>query len=95
MAEWQWRFCLPLITLLLALIGIQLSRLRPQQTPYLRFGAALLVYVGVFNVMSLVTSAVERGQLPAMPGVFSVVVALAALYGLGTRLPRLNLSRPG
>lgn len=94
-AEWQWRFCLPLITLLLALVGIQLSRLRPQQTPYLRFGAALLVYVGVFNVMSLVTSAVERGQLPATPGVFAVVGAMALLYGLGTRVPRFNLSRPG
>jgi lipopolysaccharide export system permease protein len=93
-AEWQWRVNLPLVSFMLALFATQLGRLQPRQTPYVRFGIALVVYVAVFNLTSIVTTAVESAQLPPAPGVFTITLLMLLGYAITSRLPILNLSRP-
>ncbi|MEZ5558675.1 MAG: LptF/LptG family permease [Pseudomonadales bacterium] len=93
-AELQWRFCLPLVALMLALIGIELARLKPKQSPYPRFAVAILLYVAVFNLANLSLSAVETGLLPRVPGMFSAVLLMLVVYLGLRRVPALTLKTP-
>ena len=93
-AEFQWRFSMPLLALFMALIGVELSRLKPQQSPYIRYALTLTVYITVFTTANIVTAAVENGTLPTYPGVFSTVVLLAATYYYIRRDPQFSLARP-
>src|SRR5258708_32206203 len=47
-AELQWRLSTPLSTLLLGMLGIPLSRARPRQRNYEKFGTAVLSYSGYY-----------------------------------------------
>jgi len=93
-AEFQWRVCMPLISLLVALMGIELGRLKPRQSPYPRFGLALVLYALVFNLSSLTKSSVENGLIPIFPGVYSAVAVLVVTYLIMRRLPSLSLKVP-
>ncbi|MEQ8858152.1 MAG: LptF/LptG family permease [Pseudomonadales bacterium] len=93
-AEFQWRLCMPLIAFLVALMAIELGRLRPRQSPYARFAVAIVVYALVFNLSSITTSAVENGLLPRYPGVYTAVLVMAGFYLFLRRLPRLTLRVP-
>jgi lipopolysaccharide export system permease protein len=93
-AEFQWRLCMPLISFLVGLMAIELGRLRPRQSPYARFAAAIVLYAVVFNLSSITTSAVENGLLPRYPGVYTAVFIMGAFYLLLRRIPRLTLRVP-
>lgn len=93
-AEFQWRLSMPMIAFLLALMAIELGRLRPRQSPYPRFGIAIALYAVVFNLTSATMSAVENGTLPPVPGVYSAVVVLGLVYLALRRIPRLSLRHP-
>lgn len=93
-AEFQWRLCMPMIAFLVALMAIELGRLRPKQSPYARFAVAIVVYALVFNLSSITTSAVENGLIPRYPGVYTAVLVMAIFYLLLRRLPRLTLRVP-
>jgi len=93
-AEFQWRVCMPLISLLVALMAIELGRLKPRQSPYPRFGLALVLYALVFNLSSLTKSSVENGLIPIFPGVYTAVAVLAAAYLIMRRSPSLSLKVP-
>ena len=93
-AEFQWRVCMPIISLLVALMGIELGRLRPRQSPYPRFGVALVLYALVFNLSSLTKSSVENGLIPMMPGVYTAVGVLVLAYLVMRRSPSLSLKVP-
>jgi lipopolysaccharide export system permease protein len=93
-AEFQWRLCMPIISFLVALMAIELGRLRPRQSPYARFTLAIIVYALVFNLSSITTSAVESGALPPFPGVFTAVLIMLGFYLLLRRMPRLTLRVP-
>lgn len=93
-AEYQWRLAMPLIAFLVALMAIELGRLRPKQSPYTRFTVAIVVYALVFNLSSISTSAVENGLLPKYPGVFTSVLVMLGAYLLLRRVPSLTLREP-
>jgi len=93
-AEFQWRLCMPIISFLVALMAIELGRLRPKQSPYARFTVAIVVYALVFNLSSITTSSVENGLLPRYPGVYTAVLIMLACYLGLRRIPRLTLRVP-
>jgi lipopolysaccharide export system permease protein len=78
-AELQWRLSTPLSTLLLALLGVLLSRTTPRQGKYAKVMVAFMVFA-VYYPMSVVTKNwVEKGAINPLPGIWAVQVALAAL----------------
>jgi lipopolysaccharide export system permease protein len=78
-AELQWRLSTPLSTLLLALLGVLLSRTSPRQGKYAKVMVAFLIFA-VYYPMSVVTKNwVEKGTIDPVPGIWAVQVALAAL----------------
>jgi lipopolysaccharide export system permease protein len=93
-AEFQWRLSMPVISFLVALIAIELGRLRPKQSPYARFTMAIVIYALVFNLSNVTTTAVENGQLPTFPGVYSALVVMLLFYLALRRVPRLTLREP-
>ena len=79
-AEYQWRFALPIAAFLLVLVGIEVNRLQPRQSPYPRYMWALVAYVATFMAMNVTTSAVENGTLPTTPGVFLGLLIPLSLF---------------
>lgn len=91
LAEAQWRTTMPIVTFLIGLIAIRLGHVRPLQSTYARLGIGIGIYVLVFNLINLLTSAVERGQMPAWPGLYVIVPVLLVVYVIMSRMPGLNL----
>jgi lipopolysaccharide export system permease protein len=73
-AEYQWRFVMPLIALFMALTAIELARVKPRQSPYPRYMVALVVYAMTFAGANIAMSAVENESLPRIPGVYAAVL---------------------
>jgi lipopolysaccharide export system permease protein len=90
-AEAQWRAAIPFVTFLIGLMAIRLGHVRPLQSTYARLGIGIGLYVVVFNVVNLLSSAVERAQIPAWPGLFWILPALIVGYFAMVRIPELNL----
>ena len=83
-AEFQWRLSAPVSTLLLALMGIPLSRTNPRQGRYARIGPAILIYAGYYMLCTTVRTWVEHGEIPALPGIWwgPALLFLLLLAGL-------------
>jgi len=90
-AEAQWRACIPAVTFLIGLIAIRLGHVRPLQSTYARLGIGIALYVVIFNLVNLLSSAVESGQIPPWPGLYWIVPLLLVVYAAMTRMPDLNL----
>ena len=69
-AERQWRFTLPLLTLGMTLVAGAVGMLAVGRTTAFRMIAAIVAYVAVFNVAAGARSAVENGNLPPVPGIY-------------------------
>lgn len=82
MGELQWRWSMPLATVLLALLAVPLSRAHPRQGRYAKLFVAILVYVIYTNMLVVARSWVERGKLDPLIGLWWVhaLVALATAY---------------
>lgn len=78
-AQLQFRASAPLMALLLTLIGVPLSRLRPRQGRYARVGFAIVVYLAYSNLLSAAKVWLEKGTLPPQIGVWWVHLAALAL----------------
>ena len=63
-AEAQWRASTALSTLLLALMAVPLSRVRPRGGRYARVLLAAIIYALYFNFIGIARTAVEQGALP-------------------------------
>lgn len=96
-AELQWRWSMPLMCLLLGLLAIPLSQLRPRQGRYARTAPALLLVFLYINALAAGRSAVARGTLAATPGLWVVhvlVLAMAAAIFLAVRWRRHHRASP-
>jgi lipopolysaccharide export system permease protein len=98
-AEWQWRLSTPVSTMLLALMGIPLSRTQARQGRYARFGPAILIYVGYNLFCTTARTWVEHGQISPLPGIWWGPLLLALLLaaamnetGIRRRLAGLAVS---
>lgn len=76
-AERQWRFSTGISTMLLALLGAILSRSRPRQSRYTRFGPAVLAYSIYYLLVTTARTWVEHGNVGTFPGIWWVPTLLA------------------
>jgi lipopolysaccharide export system permease protein len=95
-AELQWRLSTGISTLLLGLLGIPLSRSRPRQNKYAKFGPAILIYSGYYLLCTSARTWVEHGQIGRIPGLWwapclLALFLLAAIYEPALRKFFLNL----
>jgi lipopolysaccharide export system permease protein len=82
-AQLQFRASTPLMALVLTLVAVPLSRLRPRQGRYARVGFAIVVYLVYSILLSAAKVWLEKGELSPVIGVWWI--HLAAL-GLGLYL---------
>jgi lipopolysaccharide export system permease protein len=80
-AQLQSRASSPLMALVLTLVAVPLSRLRPRQGRYARVGFAIVVYYVYSNLLSAAKVWVEKGQLPPLIGVWWVHLIILS-FGL-------------
>ena len=78
-AELQWRISLPISTLLLAMLGLVISRTSPRQGRFAKLFVAILVYVIYNNLMSIARSWVEQNKIPAEVGIWWVHLILIVI----------------
>jgi lipopolysaccharide export system permease protein len=78
-AQLQFRTSTPLMALVLTLVAVPLSKLRPRQGRYARVGFAIVVYFVYSNLLSASKIWVEKGELPPVIGVWWVHAAALAL----------------
>jgi lipopolysaccharide export system permease protein len=79
-AQLQFRASTPIMALVLTMIAVPLSRLRPRQGRYARVGFAIVVYFVYLNLLSASKVWLERSNLPPVIGVWWVH-ALALAFG--------------
>lgn len=93
-SELQWRFSLPVMVLVLSLLGVPLSALRPRQGRYARMAFGLLFYFVYSNLLSASRIWIEKGQLDPRIGVWWVhlAVLIAALWLLDRQSPLAVMS---
>jgi len=77
-AQLQFRASSPIMALVLTLVAVPLSRLRPRQGRYARVGFAIVVYMVYSNLLSASKVWVEKGSLPPAVGVWWVHILLLA-----------------
>jgi len=80
-AQLQFRASSPIMAMVLTLMAVPLSRLRPRQGRYARVGFAIVVYLIYANLLSACKVWIEKGQLPPAIGVWWVHI-LALSFGL-------------
>jgi lipopolysaccharide export system permease protein len=81
-AELQWRFAMPLATLLLAVLAVLLSRTSPRQGRFAKLFVAILVFVIYYNTLGVAMSWMERGTVPAALGLWWVHAGLVVLIAV-------------
>ncbi|MFO1466448.1 MAG: LPS export ABC transporter permease LptF [Steroidobacteraceae bacterium] len=95
-AQLQSRISTPLMALVLTLIAVPLSRLRPRQGRYGRVGFAILVYFVYSNLLTAAKVWVEKGELSPLVGVWWVhllALGLGLFLALRQSPPRFWLNR--
>ena len=75
-AELAWRVAVPLMPLVLALLAVPLSRLKPRQGRYGKMGIAILIYFLYSNLMAAARVWVEKDTVPTWAGVWWVHLLL-------------------
>lgn len=97
-AELQWRLSMPLSAILLALLAVPLSHLRPRQGRYTQLFPAILIYIIYMNLLFVVRDRVEEALLPSSMGVWMVHVLLIGViiiaYQMRTPFSFLALLKP-
>jgi lipopolysaccharide export system permease protein len=89
-AEYQWRITTPLATILLALIAVPLARSTPRESRFRNFSIALLAYITLFSMISVLRTFIEQGKLPAIPGLWTAYALQALLLAVLVTRPRLK-----
>ncbi len=78
-AELQWRLAIPLSALLLAMLAIPLSYVRPRQGRYTQLLPAMLIYIVYINLLFIARSWIEQKMLPISLGMWWVHGVLLVL----------------
>lgn len=89
-AEYQWRMSTPLATILLALIAVPLARSAPRESRFRNVSIALLAYIALFSMVSVLRTLIEQGALAPVPGLWSAYVLQAGLLAVLVSLPRMK-----
>ena len=78
-AELQWRLSIPLSVLLLAVLAIPLSQVKPRQGRYVQLLIAVLIYVLYVNLLFVSRNWIEQKMLPIGLGMWWVHLLLLIL----------------
>ena len=78
-AELQWRLSIPLSTILLALLGVPLSRSDPRGAGFARMGTAVAIFAVYFQLFVIAKTQVENGVVTPAVGIWWVPALLAVL----------------
>lgn len=78
-AELQWRWSLPLAAILLAALGIPLSRSKPREGRYGKLFTGIMFYVIFSNLLGVARNLMERGIIPVELGLWWVHILLFIL----------------
>jgi lipopolysaccharide export system permease protein len=89
-AEYQWRISTPLATILLALIAVPLARSAPRESRFRNVSIALLAYIALFAMVSVLRTFIEQGTLGAMPGLWTAYVLQTVLLAVLVSQPRMK-----
>jgi lipopolysaccharide export system permease protein len=81
-AELHWRVAMPISCVVLTLLAVPLSRLRPRQGRYSRVWVAVVIYFLYQNLITVGKSWIARGKIPEFVGLWwtHAAVALLALF---------------
>lgn len=90
-AEYQWRITTPLATVLLALIAVPLARTAPRESRFSNFALAILAYVALFSLVSVLRTLIEQDRLAAFPGLWIAYAVQALVLVLLVVRPRFRL----
>ena len=78
-AELHWRISMPIMCLVLALLAVPLSRLRPRQGRYSRVWVAVVIFFVYYNLATTARTWIARGTLPEWVGLWWTHVAVTLL----------------
>lgn len=80
-AEFHWRLAMPVMCVVLTLLAVPMSRLRPREGRFARVPVAILIYFVYTQFMTAAKAWAARGAVPDWLGLWwvHVVVALLAL----------------
>lgn len=78
-AEVQWRWAMPVSTVLLAMLAVFLSRTNPRQGRFAKFFVGILVYVIYSNLLGVARSWLEKGSIPPQYGLWVIHAVVAAV----------------
>jgi lipopolysaccharide export system permease protein len=76
MAELQWRLSMPLTALILGLLAVPLSRVKPRHGRFARVWLAILIYIVYANMLFITRDWVADGTIPAWLGMWWVHLIL-------------------
>ena len=93
LAELQWRFSTPLMALVLMLIAVPLSKLRPREGRFGRIGLAVLVYFLYYQALMAARTWIEAETIGAGFGLWWVH-GLALVFAIFLLAPRTRVRRP-
>jgi lipopolysaccharide export system permease protein len=86
-AQLQWRIALPIMCLVLAVLAVPISHLRPRRGRLSRVWLAVLLFILYFNLLSAGRVAIEHGTLPAAAGLWWTHAVVVITVLLITQLP--------
>ncbi len=88
-SELQWRIALPVMVLVLALLAVPLSALRPREGRYARVALAIVAYFLYSNLISVSRVWIEKEQIDPRIGLWWVhaLVVLVGIYLLHRQSP--------
>jgi len=89
-AELQWRLSTPVSTLLLGMLGIPLSRGKPRQGVYAKFGAVIVIYSCYYLLCSTARTWVQHGQVGEFPGLWWAPALLGLVLLIAIYTPSLT-----
>lgn len=78
-AEVQWRWSMPVSTVLLAMLAVFLSRTNPRQGRFAKFFVGILVYVIYSNMIGVGRAWLEKGSIAPQYGLWIVHGVVAAV----------------
>lgn len=82
-AELQWRFSVPLATIILGLLAVPLAKTQPRAGRYGRLAVGLLVFIIYLNMLSASKAWIQQGVVPPAVGLWWVHgVVLLLTFGL-------------
>jgi lipopolysaccharide export system permease protein len=78
-AEFQWRLSTPLSTILLAVIGVPLSKSNPRRGKYAKLGLGIIIFAFYYQLFVIAKTWVEKGLINPVIGIWWVPLLLAGL----------------